>query len=715
MGRPSEQFKALANRVARLADSAEGRNTLLLLRWCNLLGYANDGASPWPSRSAGEPARAYEDSSSETKRSVRVGIWERKTGDYFARAMDVFPEWGLWANVGRIEKKGRKLRVVLVGESVARGYLYDPQFNLAMVLTKILQRQLGNEAVEVVDLARTNLGLEVEELAISALLLEPDAVIIFSGNNWSLSRLYRNCDIPYIDAALRDQGIPGLKRLIEERLRELVRGMVGTVASAYQRKGVRLIWTIPEFNLGDWRDPKTNAAYLADELNWEWILLSQTCEQHLQSGDLAAASEYASKMVELDQSTNAAGLYVKAEFSRRLGDAEQARHYFELARDAAIWDPSQYFSPRVYSAAQQVLRQEANRCGNELLDLPELFKDHLGSDLPDRRIFLDYCHLTAEGIQLTAAGMASRVLRVIKGVDVPWRALLAFGISPTPQVEAETAFLAAIHNAHFWQRQQVVQHHCQRAVSSSSRIAKLMLSFAELQLRNAPMLMCRAAEQIAEWSSPSIQNYLLGHNNQQLDRVLLDAIVATLKPLGIDCRERFAELLRDEHSVVQRDIDLLDYYYCSAALQEKETVWMTPREGFHRERMSDYYKAYWIESKFTFVGQSNRLVNLRLTCRLPTLEPSRIAITVNGAEVATLTVGAKWASWDIAVPAEVVSDGVNEVLIHWPRPRFADCRPLESAAEDLTDTFAPEFFAIFGEIHSFVASNSIKSPAVVRS
>jgi hypothetical protein len=47
----------------------------------------------------------------------------------------------------------------LIGESVARGYLYDPQFTPAMALEAILQAQLGHNAVEVIDLARTDLLL----------------------------------------------------------------------------------------------------------------------------------------------------------------------------------------------------------------------------------------------------------------------------------------------------------------------------------------------------------------------------------------------------------------------------------------------------------------------------------------------------------------------------------------------------------------------------
>jgi hypothetical protein len=55
-------------------------------------------------------------------------------------------EWDWWANLGRIEpKEAGRARVVLIGESVARGYLYDPQFTPAMALEMMLEPYFGKE------------------------------------------------------------------------------------------------------------------------------------------------------------------------------------------------------------------------------------------------------------------------------------------------------------------------------------------------------------------------------------------------------------------------------------------------------------------------------------------------------------------------------------------------------------------------------------------
>ena len=45
-------------------------------------------------------------------------------------------------------------RIALVGESVARRSMYDPHFNCAMALQRILDKAAGPDCVEVVDLAK---------------------------------------------------------------------------------------------------------------------------------------------------------------------------------------------------------------------------------------------------------------------------------------------------------------------------------------------------------------------------------------------------------------------------------------------------------------------------------------------------------------------------------------------------------------------------------
>src|SRR6185437_17005129 len=110
--------------------------------------------------------------------------------------------------------KRSKWRVVLVGESVARGYLYDPQFNPASALQTLLVGQLGTGNVDVVDLAQSNQTLQELKVIIGkSLTLAPDVLVIFAGNNWRAQ--LTEADIPYTESLLRREGVPALKAFLD--------------------------------------------------------------------------------------------------------------------------------------------------------------------------------------------------------------------------------------------------------------------------------------------------------------------------------------------------------------------------------------------------------------------------------------------------------------------------------------------------------------------
>jgi hypothetical protein len=710
MERPPELLKDFADRLARIAVTEDGEQVTRLLRVAGLLGDPSKATEQSLTDHIGDPVKPDE-APAESPSPLRVGIWEgrQENGEiHFVRRADMNGAKSFWADVERIKPKGARRRVVLVGESVARAYFYDPQFTMAGALEMILQSRLGEGEVEVVDLARTNIGFEVKELAMSALLLEPDAVVIFAGNNWDIPLHPDASEVAAMDTLIRKEGLPGFKRWVEARLVKEVRQLVGEVAALYASKGVPLVWMIPEFNLGDWQDPSTNAPYLPAGVNREWLAHWETARAALRREDFATAAEAAEQMVRLDGGTTVTGLYILAECGARTGAPDAARRFLEQARDALIWDSSRSISPRAYTVAQETLREEVRKQRNEMVDVPELFGEYLNGGLPDRSLFLDYCHLTTKGIQITMAAAASRLLRLFDGIDIPWPALADEKVAPTAEVEAEAAFLAALHNAHWWQPDELVRYHCLRAVRLSPGIARVMNSFIDLQTRRTPMLMCRAAEELAQSGSPLIRQYLLRHSTQQLDRNLLDAVVSSLQELGIEARARLDELRQEEHSVTGRDADLLDYYYVSATLQPQEVMWLFPPQFQKRSRRKHYYTAYSPESRFIFIGNANSPVRLHLTSRLPhPAEPAgATSIEVNGSRVGEVSNGREWGSWDIEVEVGALREGLNEVIIRWPLPAFPGEAPLASLIDDLVDKAEPELFCPFGEIHSFVASDA---------
>ncbi len=702
MRTPPETLKAFCNQIAAATLAPESR---LLARRLRLAGMLGETFLP-----TGKPEPAPPAGREEPPADVdRVGIWERRRGEaHFARRMDRAREWNFWANAARIEPKGRKRRVVLIGESVARGYLYDPQLTPAMVLQAILERRMGEE-VEVIDLARTDLRFEVGELARAALLLEPDAVVLFCGNNWNVPFEPPVAERALVNSMVRAEGIPGLKRFVEEKIAARGRSLVSEVSSLYRARGIPVVWLVPEFNLGDWRDPVTHAPHLPGTANRDWLEHWQAARRSFDAGDLQQAAEQARRMVEIDQGVVAAGLYLSAECSARAADSPAARRFLELARDAVIWDVSRHVTPRPYGVVQEVLRAAASRPGSTVVDLPQVFRDYLGGAIPDRRLFLDYCHLTATGIRVAMAAAASHVLRAQR-VEASWSELIDERIALSPQLEAEAAFLAAIHNAHWGQGRDIVHHYCSLAARTWPAIAGVMTRFIEIQTRRAPMLMCRATEELAGIASQQIQRYILYGDDQRLDRLLTDAVAGSLEEIGVEAREGLELLRREEHSLTRGRTDLLDFYYSSDSRQPQEAMWAMPRqEGDGRFEKSDFYRAYGLDSRFVFVGDAGRPVQLLLTCRLPggPALRARLLLSVNDLPQAELEIGGAWETWELTIPGEAVREGVNEVALRWPLPELAGLSGEAELAQAFADPelTAPELFPCFGEIHAFTATD----------
>jgi hypothetical protein len=700
MNQSPELLKSFANRMAQKAMQGDVRHVIRVLQLAGLVTSPSEegafvGGLP---ASPGNPPSLRKSSSAD-----QVGIWKRRADDNgnisFVRRPDLAGEWELWANVGVIPSRRTKWRIALVGESVARGYLYDPEFTPASVLQAFLQFQLGPEHVEVIDLARTNLGFEVGDLAKAALNLEPDVVIIFAGNNWRFT--FSESDIFHLGTALQQWGVAGLKRFNEERLAGKIKDMIADVASAYRQTGVPVVWIVPDFNLGDWREPKTLAPVLENGANQEWVENYRDAQSAMAAHDAAAARTRAERMIAFDGGTTTAGFYILAQCSRQAGDIEGTRRYLELARDAVIWDQSRHISPRAYSVTQNTLRQEATRHHFRIVDLPKIVQEHLHGEIPDRRIFLDYCHMTPEGMRLAMFHAAVEVVRLLR-LD-PREMPMDLNIAPSRKIQADAEFLAAIHNAHWHQRREIVQYHCVQALRAAPSVAKLMVDFLDLQTRSGPALMCRAAEQIVATQSSHVQRYLFHSNIKQLDILLGDIVGRLLGKLGVDAVAQFGRFRREEHSAVKRRVNLLDYYHCSAGDQPQELKWAISETAELSSQGASYYQAYGPESKFVFIGEADHPLRLCLTCRMamPCTSPPILFIDVNSRRQAEVEIGFAWMTWDIELAGDAVNDGPNEIVLHWPTPEFQGTTLIEKAAKSIFEKASPELYCVFGQIHSF--------------
>lgn len=340
-------LKSLADEMARQLSGDGGASAVLLLQRFGLL----------------TPPRKP---TTSTRPGV-IGIWEAGPQGYEPSAA-FREEWHKWANVQPIPQKGERKRVLLLGESVAAGFLYAPAFRPAQALETALMAALG-EPVEVVDLSKIDLSSqELAELAGRATALEPDALVVFAGNNW----LGHDRQDRHLEATvLCELGALGFKTQREQRLAALVDTLLRQIAELSTRLPIALV--VPEINLADWRlDFEADAPWLPAGHNRRWLECRTAARSALASSRFDEAAALAGEMVALDGGTAASGWTLLADCACARGDLATARSCLEKARDAHIWD-STHQTPRALSLIQQALRGCARPNRIAVVDLPHRF------------------------------------------------------------------------------------------------------------------------------------------------------------------------------------------------------------------------------------------------------------------------------------------------------------------------------------------------------
>jgi hypothetical protein len=86
-------------------------------------------------------------------------------------------------------------------------------------------------------------------------------------------------------------------------------------------------------------------------------------------------------------------------------------------------------------------------------------------------------------------------------------------------------------------------------------------------------------------------------------------------------------------------------------------------------------------------------------------DEGKISVDCNGEQQVEITIGKQWSSWDISIPGHLVRDGINEIEVHWPTPDFRTDEALSEVIIKLCEMKYPEYYPLFGEIHSFTASD----------
>ena len=683
----NDSMKLLSDEIAAKVYREQQGDFVKLLRYSKLVNV--DAAPQLP-----QPA---------CENDGRIGVWTLDAKvDAFVRDSATSPDWLYWAQIPSIPATSKRKRILLLGESVTRGMLYDPAYTPAQVLEHILGGALGDGAPEVLDLARTNASMEtVRQLAQQAEQLKPEVAVIFAGNNWSALSSYFNGEHTWaLMDSLRREGIHGVRQKLEELFASDIEKLIDEVAELYAKRDVPVFWVIPEFNLKGWRDPEVYVHWLnSPGDNQLWLALRSEAEKKMEKGDFQGAATVCEQMLALDKGDCATTAYFLSVCYEALRRPDLQRHYLEMARDASIVDFTRTYSPRITTLVEKVLRSKAVEVGHQWVDLKQVFSLATGKEIADSEVFLDYCHMTSKGIRLSMGALGKQVLERVYNKSATLDELLENAPWPSDADEADANLLAAIHNAHWGQDYQTVRHYCDRAAEKSPEILELMGITAEIQCQRLPIWMNARAMDLLEKVSPQVRRHLFSLEVKCLDLLLLDAFSDCSAAYGVELASRLSELRLAEHSVEQiGKVDLLDPYYHSTSLSTRQFL----ENGVNQR--NDFFKAYEPVSRFRFISQTDSDCMLSITLKSINTAPGVSAkLQINGELFAQLPLGDTWRTHEIRVPAGLLRSGFNRLEVAWPVPMLDAPRELDRIGRDIRDNAVPEIYPVFGHIYAFEA------------
>ena len=600
------------------------------------------------------------------------------------------------------------LRVALFGESVAAGYLYAPHLTPARVLEEQLRTVGGSERFEVVDLARTNETLAgLRETVQSALQIQPDVLVLFVGNNWNLLETPEVSPFaPSVPArqevaqALREAGLAGPVELARSRLRAKVRATFDEIALLTRAVGIPVIVLLPEVNLADWEN-RQPVAWLPREGTARWHSLYEGTLALLARGDAAGAAGQTERMLELDGGLCPSTWRLRGLARRALGDEAGALEAWRAEVDAAAYPTLAFLgAPQAGTLAHDLLRETGRRHGFTLVDLPAVLAAHTGSLLPDRRLFLDYCHLTVEGIRVAMAATAAQVLRLsgmIEG-EPDGRAILASTPEPrlSPAAEATARLGAALHSAHrlltVGPKEPILRHWCEAALDAAPDIRTTFLDLVEARSALCPAVLTAAQQR--NLASP--HRLLLQHGWQwdHLDAEMLAVLGSVLGATEITRR------LTAHRPLASPGIDLADPYWLWEPLERFFPEVMRFEDLAERATL----RSPWPETSFALAAGEDRDVDLELTARAPARNPGPVDVLVDGQPAGRLQIGDRWTRSRLRLPASRLPPGLHRLTLRWPGlPASQGDNPLLPAIERLELGLPAELHPVCGEVASLHA------------
>lgn len=631
----------------------------------------------------------------------QIGRWHKDpvSGDY-VKNPSYDNDFHRWADqdVIKADKKD-KFRIVYIGESVARGTHLPNQFIPAKVLERKINAFDTNKEVEIIDLARAGIGLvELIYLTKQSLHLNPDMIMIFAGNNWQPGI---SLCTPQNHAKLKKIGRTANQNMfIEENVNAKLAFDISNLGSALseiqENLGIPVLYLLPDFNLNDWVTSKKENAigFLPDQNIKQWHILKDACINAEKNKDWEEVSKIADAIIDLD-TRHPFGYEKKASYYRVKEDKEMLRLFLQKAKDTAILNATEAIVPRRYAKVKELLLNEFETKKIEVLDVEDFFHSYLEGDIPDKKLFLDFCHLSVKGTDILMSDVAKRVVTKIEENSLVKESYSSITEIPANK-EALSHFNAAIHNYYLGQYYSTIFYHCCRAIELADE--QLLEAFKEFcyifSRKTSPFLAKNTASFVSQNLFEHFSFLKYPRDSKLMYLEFVNALVSAFKTLkNIDIEEEIRQLRLEEYGIGNENVNLLEPVYSETDLQK-----------YFCDVEFSFYRAHNDSSEFIVITDGKSDLNFDITARIPYKSAcavdDRIKVTINDKTVSDIGLSADWEKSNFIIEKETLTKGVNTIKIHWPIPEKKIQQKYYKSLFMPVDIINSLYFT-FGEIFSF--------------
>lgn len=693
----------LWERLAKLLYTEEGCETAMLMQQSKLLKSETciNIDNPFKQKSTAPP----------TPRAI--GPWiPRKNGEFVRESKWDKYLWLEERDVLSPKKNEGTYRICLVGESVAAGMFFSPNISPAKILSSIVNQSKPANAkqAEVIDLTRNAMRVELlVDIVDAASQLNPDIIVVFAGNNFCRNHTIGRPDQQNVSnkqlQIANEQGAIGLVNYFTEELAQATKRIIDTLGKNARRHSTKIIWLIPTTHERWQRLAPVH--WLGGQKTKKWHNLLTSALHNLELSNYKKVLELARTMEQLDKRTCPTTQRLIATALNHLGQREESKKHcqYEVDIDCAL-ERNSFLSPGIQTVVKTIISEGGKRHGFKCIDLQKVFSEHINPRNTTSDLFVDYCHLSLEGMEVAMSAVAAEISEM--PLDC-WKSVFqrscSFAIEP--KYIARGLFEATIYTSHMQhslEEKDNVSHLRQRfyhALTLWDGLAETMTEYVRMRHGAVTTEVSKDTHKIVA-SANSLLDYGILQWIHGIDSQTIEAICGALDDAGHNGSALLSYYQAYDKKKLNHGIDLTNPRYIKYFGRDGEVNW-DPERGTYRTQ--PYLRAYWPQLPLVFVSERDTLLDCYITSRLPKEGANKrcgtLKITVNDELMANLQITHVWSRQHFKISAEHTRDGFNDIQLEWPDLLDDDTPAIDDAIRKLQTFGRANWHPVFGEVFSF--------------